>query len=50
MKIVNCQMCGAPLRIEGDPPYVTCEYCASTNAVPKTNEERIINLFNVTAQ
>lgn len=46
MKIVNCQMCGAPLRIEGDPPYVTCEYCASTNAVPKTNEERIINLFN----
>lgn len=46
MAVLKCKMCGGNLEINNNESFATCESCGSTTTLPKSNDERIINLFN----
>ncbi|MCL2222800.1 MAG: hypothetical protein FWC20_10710 [Oscillospiraceae bacterium] len=46
MFIFKCKMCGGDVRAEMDATYGVCDHCGGTSTLPKTSDERIVNLFN----
>ena len=46
MAVFKCKMCGADLEIKEGQDIVTCEYCGSTQSLPKVDNERKLNLYN----
>ena len=45
MAVFKCKMCGGALEINGET-VATCEYCGTTQTLPKTSDEVRENLFN----
>ena len=45
MSIFKCKMCGGTLEINGET-VVTCDYCGTTQTLPKKSDEVTENLFN----
>lgn len=43
---IKCQMCGGEINFQTNLPYSKCEYCGSAMTFPRTNDERILQLFN----
>lgn len=46
MAVFKCKMCGADLEIKEGQDIVTCEYCGSTQSLPRVDNERKLNLYN----
>ncbi len=46
MVIIKCKMCGGDIQPSTDQNYGTCDFCGSVMTLPKTSDERRINLFN----
>ena len=46
MAIFKCKMCGGTLEINNEETVVSCEYCGTTQTVPKAMDENLQNLFN----
>ena len=46
MAIFKCKMCGANLNIEKGVTTAECEYCGTTQTLPKTENENLQALFN----
>ena len=46
MTVFKCKMCGGTLSVEDGVTVVECEYCGTTQTIPTSNDEVIINLFN----
>ncbi len=45
MAILKCKMCGGNLELVVDATVCECEYCGSTQTVPKADDEKKMNLF-----
>ena len=45
MAVLKCKMCGGDIQT-ADATYGTCESCGATSTLPKSNDEKIVNLFN----
>lgn len=45
MALFKCKMCGGTLETSNET-IATCEYCGTTQTLPKTNDSVISNLFN----
>jgi len=45
MAILKCKMCGGDIKA-ADATYGTCESCGVTSTLPKSNDDKIVNLFN----
>jgi alpha-tubulin suppressor-like RCC1 family protein/tetratricopeptide (TPR) repeat protein len=45
MAVLKCKMCGGDIQVT-DAAYGTCESCGATSTLPKSNDEKIVNLFN----
>lgn len=41
-----CKMCGGELEVNQDMTVGQCQYCGSKQTIPKTDNEKIMNLFN----
>lgn len=46
MEALKCKMCGGNLQVTEGHSYGTCDSCGTTMTIPKTVDERILNLFN----
>ena len=47
MAVLKCKMCGGSLDVVGDSAVCTCEYCGTSQTVPKaSNDENVADLFN----
>ena len=46
MAIFKCKMCGGDLNVQEDTTVVVCEYCATTQTVSTSDDEKKVNLFN----
>ena len=46
MIVYKCKMCGANLNIEEGASICTCEYCDTTQTVPKADDEKKVSLFS----
>lgn len=46
MEALKCKMCGGNLQVTEGQSYGTCDSCGTTMTIPKTVDERILNLFN----
>jgi len=46
MAIIKCKMCGGNLEADDTKTYGTCDSCGSTMTLPKSSDERKVNLFN----
>lgn len=46
MSIFKCKMCGGSLERLNNETVVTCDYCGTTQTLPKTSDDNIANLFN----
>ena len=46
MTIFKCKMCGGTLSVQDGATVAECEYCGTTQTVPTSNDEVIVNLFN----
>ena len=46
MSIFKCKMCGGTLSVQDGATVAECEYCGTTQTVPTSNDEVIVNLFN----
>lgn len=44
--VFKCKMCDASLNIQEGDKITTCEYCGTTQTVPRINSERVANLYN----
>ena len=44
MSTFKCKMCGGALEIKENESTATCEYCGSTQTLPKYNDEKLIRL------
>ncbi len=44
--LFKCQMCGGELNIEHGKSVTICEYCGSTQTLPKLNDEKRIQLYD----
>lgn len=42
----KCKMCGGDIHAEIGASFGTCDSCRVTSTLPKSNDERIVNLFN----
>ena len=45
MAVIKCKMCGGNLEIAESVSTATCEYCGSTQTVPKVDDEKKLTLF-----
>ncbi|MBQ3010540.1 MAG: TIR domain-containing protein [Methanocorpusculum sp.] len=46
MSVFKCKMCGGSLSVQDGATVAECEYCGTTQTVPTSNDEVIVNLFN----
>jgi len=46
MTVFKCKMCGGTLSVQDGATVAECEYCGTTQTVPTSNDEVIVNLFN----
>ena len=46
MAVFKCKMCGAALERQNDETVLACDYCGTTQTIPKTSDDSIANLFN----
>lgn len=46
MSIFKCKMCGGALEVTEGMTVCECEYCGTTQTVPKTHDDVTANLFN----
>lgn len=46
MSVFKCKMCGGSLERLNDETVVTCNYCGTTQTLPRTSDDNIANLFN----
>ena len=46
MASMKCKMCGGLIEIEAGTTVVECEYCGTSQTLPKTTDENVQNLFN----
>jgi len=46
MSVFKCKMCGGTLSVQDGSTVAECEYCGTTQTVPTSNDEVIVNLFN----
>ncbi len=46
MAIFKCKMCGGALEIGGNQSVCTCEYCGTTQTLPRLNDDRKANLYD----
>lgn len=44
--IFRCKMCGAALKIESKASIATCDYCGTTQTLPKIDDEKRANLYD----
>ena len=44
--ILNCKVCGGSLKIVEGSSICKCEYCGKEQTLPKTDDEKIINMVN----
>lgn len=46
MAVYKCKMCGGTLEISEGMTICECEYCGTKQTLPKTDNERNLNMFN----
>ena len=46
MAVFKCKMCGGALEVTEGMTVCECEYCGTTQTLPKTDNEQNLNLFN----
>lgn len=46
MSIFKCKMCGGELHINPGESVAVCEYCGTTQTLPKLNDDRRANLYD----
>ncbi len=46
MPTFKCKMCGGTLEIKDNASIATCEYCGTTQTLPKIDDERKANLYD----
>ncbi len=46
MAVFKCKMCGGALEISEGMTVCECDYCGTTQTLPKTNNEQHLNLIN----
>lgn len=46
MAFLKCKMCGGTLEVIEDATIATCEYCGTSQTIPKVTDDVIGNLFN----
>lgn len=46
MSTFKCKMCGGALNIENNASIATCEYCGTTQTLPRIDDERKANLYD----
>ena len=46
MAVFKCKMCGAALERQNNETVLSCDYCGTTQTIPKTSDDSIANLFN----
>jgi len=44
--VLKCKMCGGDLSYSGNDRICICEFCGSSQAIPSTDDEKRITLFN----
>ena len=44
MSVFKCKMCGGEFKIEENMTVCKCEYCETTQTIPRLDNERRINL------
>ena len=44
--VFYCKMCGGELELDTDASIGCCQYCGTKQTIPKTDDEKILNLFN----
>ena len=45
MAIIKCKMCGGDMEISDGMSIAVCEYCGSTQTVPKADDDKKLTLF-----
>ena len=46
MAVFKCKMCGGALNIEDNQTTVKCDYCGTTQTLPKLDDERRANMYD----
>ena len=46
MSIFKCKMCGGELQINPGESVAVCEYCGTTQTLPKLDDDRRANLYD----
>lgn len=46
MSTFKCKMCGGALEIESGASIATCEYCGTTQTLPRIDDEKRANLYD----
>ena len=46
MAIIKCKMCGGELQINPGESVAVCEYCGTTQTLPKLDDDRRANLYD----
>lgn len=46
MTVFKCKMCGGDLKVATGAAVAECEYCGTTQTLPKTADENLQNIFN----
>ena len=46
MSIFKCKMCGGELQINPGESVAVCEYCGTTQTLPKLDDDRRVNLYD----
>ncbi|MBQ2941751.1 MAG: TIR domain-containing protein [Clostridia bacterium] len=46
MAIFKCKMCGGALEITGSESVIECEYCGTSQTLPKLDDEKRANLYD----
>ena len=46
MTVFKCKMCGGTLNISGEESTVVCEYCGTTQTLPKLTDDKKANLYD----
>lgn len=44
--VFYCKMCGGELELDREASIGCCQYCGSKQTIPKTDDKKILNLFN----
>lgn len=46
MAVFKCKMCGGSLEVAEGLSVATCEYCGTTQTLPRLNDDKIANLYD----